>query len=1136
MAETRRQHPNWAIVEQMSPSAEQKLAIYARGRDVVVTAGAGTGKTRTLVARYLSLLAEGLPLRSVVAVTFTKKATREMRNRVRYEIRVFLEQPGMDADERRKWLQLYSQLDAARIDTIHGLCAEILRAHPAEAAIDPRFDVLDEGTAGALRRRVVDEAMAWAADDPQAVTLFALLGERDLRSTLDDLVRRRLDAQAAFEAMPENVSAHLQETLHQHQESLLNALTAGSDWEAVVTVLRENVADASDDRMEIQRQSALAAIDGARGSLVGRLASLSQLGTINLGGGRAASWPGDRDQLNDVKSALGRLRDLWRSQADVLTSGWTALDDALAEALPALRALFGVACGHYAALKRERYALDFDDLENDALLLLQDNEPVRARWQREVRAILVDEFQDTNRRQRDLVDLLNGSEGKLFIVGDAKQSIYRFRGADVTVFRAERERIRRSGGEVCSLAESYRAHRGLIDGLNDLLQPVLGQAADPARPWAEPFAPLEPHREDPAPGFSPPHVELHLTVGSKSGGALDRAAAAVAGLIVALVNGDTVPVATDDGPRQPGYGDFVILCRASTSFGAYEDALERAGIPFLTVAGRGFYGRPEIRDLLNALQALADPGDNLTLAGLLRSPALGLSDAALYHLCDGRDRTDAETSLWARLGEAGIDTGLSPDDGHRAARAVAIIAELHGHVGRITVADLLKAFLDATDYRAALMRAGQGRAARNVAKLLADAHASNFVSVGEFLEYVGELRDSGAREGEARATSEGTVQIMSIHAAKGLEFPVVVIGDIAYSSSHGKSVLTDPDLGVLLPLKDENDTRPSIYLLGKHRAQDQESAESDRLLYVAATRAQEKLILNGCVNLKRDGTLARLNGFLARIGGSEGLDVEGLPIEHDPEGSDKIHLHWQTGDTPVPCTIYEPNVKPPASRPHAPAERPGHPVTLPPPLLAPVAAGLHPVDPRTADQDRIPPQRVWQVVPHVKRPSAPRWVIGSLVHEALAAWRFPDDGFKRWCEARARAYGLTDTRQLADATNRTGGLLRRFQDDHLYRGMDTADRRLHEVPYSIRVNGRVESGIIDALYLRDGTWTIVEFKTDRVKDRADFERLLAEQDYRAQAARYAAAFERLLGERPRVVLCMLDYGGEVHLETEGEGA
>ena len=342
-----------------------------------------------------------------------------------------------------------------------------------------------------------------------------------------------------------------------------------------------------------------------------------------------------------MKSTLRTLRHLWRSQANLLTSGWTALDDALAEALPPLSALFGVACRHYAALKRERYALDFDDLEYDALLLLQDNEPVRARWQREVRAILVDEFQDTNRRQRDLVNLLNGGEGKLFIVGDAKQSIYRFRGADVTVFRAERERIRRSGGEVFSLAESYRAHRRLIDGLNDLLRPVLGRAADQARPWAEPFAPLEPHRDDPAPGFSPPHVELHLTVGSKSGGALDRAAAAVAGLIVALVDGGTVPVATDDGPRQPGYGDFAILCRASTSFGAYEDALERAGIPFLTVAGRGFYGRPEIRDLLNGLQALADPGDNLTLAGLLRSPAFGLSDAALHHLCDGRDRTDA---------------------------------------------------------------------------------------------------------------------------------------------------------------------------------------------------------------------------------------------------------------------------------------------------------------------------------------------------------------------------------------------------------------------------------------------------------------------------------------------------------------
>ena len=187
------------------------------------------------------------------------------------------------------------------------------------------------------------------------------------------------------------------------------------------------------------------------------------------------------------------------------------------------------------------------------------------------------------------------------------------------------------------------------------------------------------------------------------------------------------------------------------------------------------------------------------------------------------------------------------------------------------------------------------------------------------------------------------------------------------------------------------------------------------------------------------------------------------------------------------------------------------------------------MDQRVSEQDRIPPQRVWRVVPSVKRPRSPAWAVGSVVHEALAAWRFPDDGFERWAEARARGYGITDAQELDDAVRQSRRLLLRFQADSLCQEMDQADPRLHEVPYSLEVDGRIESGIIDVLYLQEGTWTIVEFKTDRVKDEADFQELLAQEDYTTQARRYASAAERLLGQRPRCILCMLDWAGTVRL-------
>ena len=1138
-------HP---IVVQMSPSAEQWPAILQRGQDVVVTAGAGTGKTRTLVARYLSLLAEGLPLRSVVAITFTHKAAREMRNRVRDEIRRYLERADLQVSERQRWQDLYGKLDAARIGTIHSLCAEMLRAHPAEAGLDPHFEVLDEGQATVLRNQAIDEAISWAAEDAGAVQLFALLGEVVLRQVLEELMRRRLEVAQCLSQVPEQpwpvwrpvlvapilsfvghkaVRARFAELLELRAEGAIDRAEAAGD--RLAGPLRRLLA------LWNEIEAALRVDDTAAVSR--RLAALrSEMKQV----GQARNW-----KPAEPKVAIKELQVLYdASLSDLVGDGIDlSLDMRLADATPALCRLFRQGTAAYVRLKQRLQVQDFDDLEHSALALLERDRSVQTRWQQEVRAILVDEFQDTNSRQRDLVRLLNGDGGKLFIVGDAKQSIYRFRGADVAVFRSERSRIAREGGTDSQLATSYRAHRDLIAGLNDLLRPVLGEEQDLDRPWLEPFAPLLHHREDPGPGFVAPHIEMHLTVGSKTGGALVRAADALAARIEFMVGAKEVQVVVDGQARPLEYGDIAILCRASSSFAAYEDALEKAGVPFLTVAGRGFYGRPEIRDLLNALQVFADPTDDVALVGLLRSPALGLSDATLYQICRHRDTAKTGTSLWSVLRWA--DIGTWPEEEQpRIARAVSIVEHMQQQAGRISVASLLKAFLDETDYCAALIQAGQSRGARNVRKLLADANASGIVSVGEFLDYVRRLRTGGAHEGEARTTAEGALQIMSIHAAKGLEFPVVVIGDLTYGSGSRGSVLIDPQLGILPPLKADDSLHggqrraaSAIYRVGQARDSDQDAAEQDRLFYVAATRAREKLILSGYIRLRQDGRPGQLGRWLGKLVDDGGLDLGCPGLEYHNEGAGVNRLNGCIGSTPVSCAIYEPEwVRSAQGQADAPAlakEKPM--VQLPPALLEPVALEVELVDQKVSDQERPPPQRVWRVVPAVRRPRAPAWVVGSLVHEALAAWRFPTEqstqrgGFERWARARARGYGLTDPRQLADAVRQSEALLTRFHVHPLCFEMVAADRRLHEVPYSLQMEGRLENGIIDALYQRQGVWTIVEFKTDAVRDPADLSRLLADQDYVAQSQRYVAAAERLLDQRVQAVLCLLNYAGQVHV-------
>ena len=1066
-----------------------------------------------------------------------------MRNRVREEIRRYLAGPDLDEGERQRWQDEYSALDAARIGTIHSLCSEILRAHPAEAGVDPRFDTLDEGQGNILLGRVVDQALARAADDAKLVPLFPLLGESGLRPTLRSMLDQRLDTERCLANLPHPLWPVWNERLLGPARAFLEAPGVLDGVDRLQAVRGDGTLDraaAAGDKLAaplerlLERWQEISAARAA-GDWAAVMALLPSLRGEMTTWGRAALW-----QPHDPKAVLTRLRALYDGELKAHLGQGIDVDRErrLAEAIPALQDLFAYASTTYSRLKEERQALDFDDLEARALALLRDNDAVRARWQAEVQALLVDEFQDTNGRQRDLVALLNGDRGRLFIVGDAKQSIYRFRGADVVVFRSERQRIQEGGGIALSLETSYRAHRDLIAGLNALLRPVLGEEASPERPWAEPFAPLLPHRQEPGPGFRRPFIELHLALGPKSGGALERAAAALAERIVTLV-ARGIRVEDRSATRPLGYGDLAILCRASHSFSAYEDALERAGVPFLTVAGRGFYGRAEVRDVLNALQALSDPTDDLALAGLLRSPACGLSDAALFHLC--REREARGTCLWDVLERDDGQGILSGPDLGGAARAASLIARLHGQVGRTPVADVLKAFLDETGYRAALIRGGQARGARNVSKLLSDAHASGIVGVGEFLAYVTGLRDTGVREGEARFIAEGAVQIMSVHAAKGLEFPVVIIGDVTRSGGRGGGLLLHPELGPLVPAKDEERQVPAVYRLGKARDDDQQDAESDRLLYVAATRAREMLILNGCLDLKGDGTIGTQRGWLGRLASEDCLQLAGREVACDPEGTGSVHVALQAGSTPISCTIYEQGWTAQSHRLPVAELQPAAPVALPPPLLAPLQPAGGQVDEKAREQEREPVQRVWRVVPTVERPGAPAWVIGSLVHEALASWRFPEGNraggnahaFRHWIEARARSYGLTDLRQLAHAVYQTRRLMLRFRSHQLYRDMDSADRRLHEVPYSLVVEGQVESGIIDALFERAGAWTLVEFKTDRVRDREELDRVLAEEGYLAQAERYVAAAKALLGQEPEIVLCFLNLAGTVSLYRPG---
>jgi ATP-dependent helicase/nuclease subunit A len=397
---------------------------------------------------------------------------------------------------------------------------------------------------------------------------------------------------------------------------------------------------------------------------------------------------------------------------------------------------------------------------------------------------------------------------------------------------------------------------------------------------------------------------------------------------------------------------------------------------------------------------------------------------------------------------------------------------------------------------------------RNLDKLMVDAQASGKVNVRDFLDYLTSLNAAGAREGEAAGQAQGSVRLMTIHKAKGLQFPLVVLADASREPRAGsQAAILLPELGLAFRL----DPAPMLYRLAKQQDQRQEQAEKQRLLYVALTRAQEKLIINGHLTTRKNGGVT-CAGYLSDLVGAAGLELEALV---DQAGSGQICptcsgeqvRAWVLPDQAevlkleaVPAVAIAPE---PESVPLYP------PLELPPePETDAIETGV-----------RRAPVAVGAMSPVL---------IGKLVHKAIELWLFPGDPrLTPLLETTALNSNLAQKTQVPAAVQAASELLSRLENHPLRREVEGCPRRFHELPYSRLVNGRAETGYIDLMYLSPAGWQILDFKTDSIRSAQESEELT--RRYMQQMRRYTSAVETLLDQKVRTRICFLDDHGEVEL-------
>jgi ATP-dependent helicase/nuclease subunit A len=1093
------------------PTPEQAAAIAVRGRDVLLEAGAGTGKTGVMVDRYCRLVCDsGLSPDAILAFTFTDKAAAELRQRIRAELARRAERGSERA------AAALAGIGGAWVTTIHGFCNRVLAAHPVAAGVDPGFRVLDAPETARAAREAFDDALVeFLAEGDQAreetVAAYELEGLRAMIVAVHDELRSRGSADPR---LPEPPRPDPETAIRRAAEAATECLAE----------LKEG------DRKRDLLERAL-----ARLSAPGPLPNLDELGALATTSKAKAMVP----YKEAIEAAIARVAEA--GEGGVVYGH-------LAELL----ALFSA---RFEAAKERRAGIDFEDLQILAARLLERAE-IGEHYRSRFRQILVDEFQDTNRLQLRLIEALHGPKTELVVVGDELQSIYGFRHADLDVFRRRREEIdRRADADLMQLSGNFRSRPEVIGAVNLMGEALLGAAYTPLRVGTAPA-------EEPPAGAGTA-VELLLTSRDDWDADEIKLEPAIDGatplncLAEARFVAERLRELADQGvPR----GEMVVLLRAFTHLDAYEDSLERAGLRPYVVGGRGYWSQQQVADVCALLATIANPLDDHALFGALASPACGVAPDTLWLL---RRAAGKRRHVWpaveraggvgeAELAEPERLEGIPESERALLVQFVARIASLRERGSRLSLPALVDAAVTETGYDLAVLTrpAGEARFAnvRKMGRLAAEFEAREGRDLRGFLDFLAARAESDV-EAQAATAAEGHdgVRIMTVHNAKGLEFGVVAVPDLSRRLLNGNrspllAIGREEQPRVGLRLVRLGSPKIDLFAYGAlcEESQEREAEEELRLFHVAATRAKERLILSGVVNPK-EGRETKGKPVVERL-------VEALGVPRDEEATVPVAppaprpgLEAEFGPSEIAVRINLPSPERAAElralrREGAAARELGE---GPPPLVErrPPIVPSRPLSYTAIAAYKECPYRFYMervlglarseqgaassnqdeaAVPSAREERTAR---GAAVH-ALLEWSQANEWAEPSVELAARhaeAAGRAPRPQKKSNIDSFCGLgedllgpVRQWIESPLRERIAAEASRVRaEVPLLLGVSGTVLRGSIDLLVEREGAPPlVVDYKTDRLDGADPAERA---SRYEVQRSIYALAVAEALG-------------------------